>query len=134
MDAHAVIRRHGGKIGFDLFSPGLAPLVGQDYTALARLADWIKPMCYRVAVGPAGLRLEIPALADGVSRMFNVSETEICKWVSESVPGFRSDTLIETRDSAVPLPLIVAESGRQFGLRVRSLCTSAWNSSPTPGS
>jgi hypothetical protein len=108
-DAHAIIRRHGGKLGFDLFSPGLAPLVGQDYTALARLADWIKPMCYRVAVGPAGLRLEIPALADGVSRMFNVPETELVRWVSESVPGFRNDTLSETRDSAVPLALIVAE-------------------------
>jgi len=76
---------------------------------LARLADWIKPMCYRVAVGPAGLRLEIPALADGVSRMFNVSESEIVRWVCECVPGFRSDTLSETRDSAVPLALIVAE-------------------------
>ena len=70
-EAHALASGLNRRVGFDLFSPRLAPLVGQDYRALARFADWIKPMTYRVAEGPAGLRLEIPALAEGVSQMMH---------------------------------------------------------------
>ncbi len=51
------------KVGLDLFSPALAGLVGQDYRALAACADWIKPMTYCHAVGPAGLPLELASLA-----------------------------------------------------------------------
>ena len=40
-----------GAVALDLFSPGLAPLVGQDYRALSRLCVWAKPMTYRVALG-----------------------------------------------------------------------------------
>jgi hypothetical protein len=49
-------------VGLDLFSPALAALVGQDYPALSALCDWVKPMTYRAAVGPAGLPLEIACL------------------------------------------------------------------------
>ncbi|HET7717872.1 MAG TPA: hypothetical protein VFK86_19770, partial [Bauldia sp.] len=108
-EAHDLVKRHGAEIGFDLFSPGLAPLVGQDYAALSRLAAWIKPMSYRVAEGPAGLRLEIPALVDGISRMFGAGEAEIIRWAVDSIPGFTSDTLNETRKSAVPLTIITNE-------------------------
>jgi hypothetical protein len=52
----------GLGVGLDLFSPSLAPLVGQDYEALSSLCDWIKPMTYCHAVGPAGLPLEIASL------------------------------------------------------------------------
>ncbi len=44
-------------------------LVGQDYRRLSRHCAWAKPMTYRVALGPAGLRLEIPALIEGVTRL-----------------------------------------------------------------
>ena len=47
-------------MSLDLFSPCLASLVGQDYGRLKRHCDWAKPMTYRLAQGPAGLRLEIP--------------------------------------------------------------------------
>ena len=108
-EAHALISGIGRKTSADLFSPGLAPLVGQDYPALARYCDWIKPMTYRVADGPAGLRLEVPALVDGISRMFGLSEAAMLQWAAHHVPGFDTTTLETTRDSAVPLSVISAE-------------------------
>ena len=66
-------------------------------------------MTYRVAMGPAGLRLEIPALVEGVATMFGLSESRICDWASIHVPGFDSDTLRLTREFAVPLPIMRAE-------------------------
>ncbi len=62
-------RSRGREVGLDLFSPSLAPLVGQDYAALSELCDWIKPMTYRRAVGPAGLPLEIACLRRGVQEL-----------------------------------------------------------------
>ena len=67
-------RRMGRKVSLDLFSPCLAPLVGQDYRRLKQHCDWAKPMTYRLALGPAGLRLEIPALVGGVARRFGIDE------------------------------------------------------------
>ena len=71
--------RLGRKVSLDLFSPGLASVVGQDYRALSRYSVWAKPMTYRVAMGPAGLRLEIPALVEGVAAMFDLSEVQYCR-------------------------------------------------------
>ena len=99
----------GRKVSLDLFSPGLAPVVGQDYRALSSYSAWAKPMTYRVAMGPAGLRLEIPALVEGVAALFGLSESRICDWASIHVLGFDSDTLRLTRESAVPLPIMRAE-------------------------
>ena len=56
-------REKGLAVGLDLFSPALAALVGQDYRLLAPAADWLKPMTYCHAVGPAGLPLELASLA-----------------------------------------------------------------------
>jgi hypothetical protein len=108
-DAHGEASRLGRKVSLDLFSPGLAPLVGQDYAALARYAAWAKPMTYRVAKGPAGLRLEIPALVEDAARMFAIDEASIVAWASRHVPGFDPDTLEQTRSSAVPVKLMIAE-------------------------
>jgi hypothetical protein len=66
-------------------------------------------MTYRAALGPASLRLEIPALIEGVSRLFNVGEERISDWCARHVSAFEQDTLKRTRDSAVPLSFIKAE-------------------------
>ncbi len=55
-------RGKGLKIGLDLFSPFLAPFVGQDYYALAREADLVKPMLYSLTDTPAGMRYEWKAV------------------------------------------------------------------------
>jgi hypothetical protein len=97
------------KVSLDLFSPCLAQLVGQDYSLLSRHCVWAKPMTYRVAKGPAGLRLEIPALAEGVARMFNIDEARISNWAARNVRTFDDSTLQQTRDSMLPLPVIKEE-------------------------
>jgi hypothetical protein len=101
-------RRMGRKVSLDLFSPCLAPLVGQDYARLARHCDWAKPMTYRLAQGPAGLRLEIPALIAGVATRFGLDEARIVEW-SACHADFDRGALLETRERAVPIPFIQAE-------------------------
>ncbi len=108
-EAHNEASHLGRKVSLDLFSPGLASVVGQDYRALSRYSVWAKPMTYRVAMGPAGLRLEIPALVEGVAVMFDLSESSISDWAAVHVPGFNSDTLRLTRESAVPLSMMTSE-------------------------
>lgn len=99
----------GRKVSIDLFSPGLGGVVGQDYRALSRYCAWAKPMTYRVAKGPAGLRLEIPALAEGITQTFGVDERSISQWATVHVKGFDVSTLQVTRESAVPLSVMSAE-------------------------
>ena len=101
-------RRMGRKVSLDLFSPCLAPLVGQDYRRLKRHCDWAKPMTYRLAQGPAGLRLEIPALVGGVASRFGLDEARIMEWSARHA-AFDRDMLLETRERAVPISFIQAE-------------------------
>ena len=61
----AAARERGLKVGLDLYSYSLSPLVAQDYGELAGTADWLKPMSYCHAVGPAGLPLEVACLQEG---------------------------------------------------------------------
>jgi hypothetical protein len=108
-EAHEEAGRLGRKVAMDLFSPCLAQLVGQDYRGLAHFCAWAKPMTYRVARGPAGLRLEIPALVEGVARLFEIDEPRILDWTARNARAFDRDMLRQTRDSAVPLPVMVSE-------------------------
>ena len=66
-------------------------------------------MTYRIALGPAGLRLEIPALFEGVERLFRLDERRALDWCARHVPAFDRDLLERTRESAVPLRFIEAE-------------------------
>jgi len=66
-------------------------------------------MTYRIAQGPAGLRLEIPALIEGVARLFNLDESQVRDWCARHVPAFAQDLLDRTRERAVPLRFIQAE-------------------------
>ena len=95
-EAAAEARALGRKVALDVFSPGLAPLVGQDYPALAQVGDWIKPMTYRVAQGPAGLRLELSALVAGAARMSGLPEGDIEAWAARHIRGFTETSLSET--------------------------------------
>jgi hypothetical protein len=101
-------RRLGRSVSLDLFSPSLALLVGQDYHRLKGCCDWVKPMTYRLARGPAGLRLEIPALIEGVAQSFRLDEARIVEWSARRA-GFDQQMLRQTRDEAVPFPFMQAE-------------------------
>lgn len=66
----ATAREAHKKVGLDLFTPSLSRLVGQSYRRLSEYGDWIKPMSYCKALGPAGISLEIGTLARGLQSLF----------------------------------------------------------------
>lgn len=74
----------GKKAALDLFSPCLAAPVGQDYCLLGDGADWIKPMIYCHARGPAGLPLELACLARGLMAWGRFSEPAVMAFVARS--------------------------------------------------
>jgi hypothetical protein len=104
-----VARGLGRAVALDLFSPCLASLVGQDYPRLSRHCAWAKPMTYRIARGPAGLRLEIPALIQGLARLFNLDERRALDWCARHIQAFDRDLVERTREEAVPLRFTEAE-------------------------
>jgi hypothetical protein len=78
-------RSRGLSVGLDLFSPSLAAMVGQDYHSLSRCCDWIKPMSYCHAVGPAGLPLELSCLTDALGALCpDLKEVETLKFLSDT--------------------------------------------------
>jgi hypothetical protein len=100
------VQRLSRMVALDLFAPSLAPFVGQDYPMLSRYCAWAKPMTYRTALGPASLRLEIPALADGLAGMLG---TRKGRRVACSLPGISAKSIAAMKESAVPLPIITSE-------------------------
>ncbi len=81
-----VIRRDGTQLGAYLFSPCLAPLVGQDYAALAPYLDVVAPMLYRNVNEPAciaPINTELHILATWATQAAD------CRWVLEfaGLPG-----------------------------------------------
>lgn len=52
----------GLLVGMDTFSPFTAYFAGQDVVRLGKLADFIKPMMYRITSAPAGLTFEADCL------------------------------------------------------------------------
>lgn len=109
---HGLASRLGKKLALDVFTPGLAPAVGQDYSALAPYGEWVKPMIYRFAKGPAGLRLELPALADDLNRFLGFDPDTARSWIQQRVPGLAGTDFEHIADEGVPLRLI-AEEARQ---------------------
>ncbi len=99
-----IIRSRDRAMALDLFTPGLARAVGQDYSALSRLADWVKTMTYAMAWGPAGIPLELDCLYRGIRETFpDLGEDDITNalgymmgcdlkpyWENRSSEGFPS--------------------------------------------
>ena len=89
-DASREARTRGRRVALDLFTPSLAPVVGQDYRRLGAHADWVKPMTYRVARGPASLRLEVPALVKNLAGLAGIAPAEAARWCASHVAGLGS--------------------------------------------
>jgi hypothetical protein len=106
----ALARSRGLEVGLDLFSPSLAPLVGQDYEALSSLCDWVKPMIYRSAVGPAGLPLEIASLWNGLRALHPHSDPAVLgRLLGELFHWEIPDTETELRARGLPASIISSE-------------------------
>ena len=65
--AATYFKQQGLEVGLDLFTPFLAPLVGQDYREVSRYADFVKPMVYRCTYTPAGIDYELDEAAKNIS-------------------------------------------------------------------
>lgn len=59
--------KEGMLVGMDTFSPFTAYFAGQDVARLGKLADFIKPMMYRITNAPAGLSFEADCLIKEVT-------------------------------------------------------------------
>lgn len=98
------IDRSRYTVGLDLFSPALAPLVGQSYRELSRLCDWIKAMTYTHAIGPAGLPLELRSLVRAlVSSDSAIAMAQALRW-TEALLGVElesPDLLTEQIERAI---------------------------------
>ena len=111
---------HGVKLGLDLFSPSFAGIVGYDLTELAQLADWVKPMTYQYAFGPAGIRLETISLTEGIEKEFAVSEEQLFAAAEKVVPWFTAEKYAELKETAVPMEWIRSEMAASKRLIDRS--------------
>ena len=107
---------HGVKLGFDLFSPAFAAVVGYDYEELKKYADWVKPMTYQYAFGPAGLRLETISLIEGIEKEFGVSEGRLFTASRDAVPWFTAEKYHELKETAVPMEWIESEMAASMKL------------------
>lgn len=62
----ALAREMGKGVGIDVITPAMAMLSAHDYSALGKLADWLKPRIYFRFFGPSCLPLELYSLAKGM--------------------------------------------------------------------
>lgn len=113
-------KRRGKMVGLDLFSPSLATLVGQGYNLLAETCDWIKPMVYCHARGPAGLPLELSSLIKAIMKLSpNLKETQIIKGIGRMMGVNLPETIKELLQNGVPEIIIQSEI-----LKIKNLFSS----------
>jgi hypothetical protein len=105
-----MVRKFKKIVALDLFSPSLAMLVGQDYTSLAKYAAWCKPMVYRCAKGPSGLRLEIPRLAEDIANVSGAPIEKVWQKVREFIPPVMDASLDQIKVEGAPYDLIASEA------------------------
>jgi hypothetical protein len=109
------MRRLGKKVSLDVFTPALAPLVGQDFSALAPEADWIKPMIYRFGDGPANLRSELPTLIRDLGSYLGQGEDAAMAWARDEVQGLEDATLAGL-ETVTPLSFVRSETAKALTL------------------
>ncbi len=116
----SVAKARGLSVGLDLYSPSLAPLVGQDYAGLSGLCDWMKPMLYCRAVGPAGLPLEIACLWKAFRALHAPTDPNLIRAGLREVLGWKLPaTEAELLAHGLPARVISSELAVMGGLRMK---------------
>jgi hypothetical protein len=72
-EINQVIRDSRLEIGLDCFSPSFTRMVGQDLSALGKMADWVKLMSYAHTYGPAGIPFELLGIIDYLGKTTDLS-------------------------------------------------------------
>lgn len=70
------------KVGLDLFSPHLAPYMGQNSTALGKISDFIKPMMYWATNAPAGIPYEEAVFEKVLGRKIKYEDAQLSELAS----------------------------------------------------
>jgi hypothetical protein len=116
---YSFAKSRGLAVGLDLFSPSLAPLVGQDYARLSATCDWMKPMLYCHAAGPAGLPLEIESLWKAFRMLHPRTDPAVIRAGLEDIFGWKlPDTEAELLSRGLPTGTISSELARMAALDV----------------
>lgn len=110
IDINFMLKKIDKKLALDVFSPSLAPLVGQDFEFMSTIAEWVKPMIYRFGHGPSSLRSEIQALVNGLSAYLGLEPAKVTQSIARYINGLQNIPLEEIAKIA-PLSLIQAETG-----------------------
>ena len=82
----------------------------------ASWSAWVKPMSYRYANGPAGLRLEIPQLARGLETLLHLAPGQVEGWLQANVSEMAGSSIAEVERDGAPSALISAETRRAVEL------------------
>lgn len=102
-------------MSLDVFSPSLAPLVGQDLIFMGDYAEWVKPMIYRFGNGPSSLLSEIPALINELGAYLDLEKNTVMDWAASHIDGLQGMSLRQI-ESAVPLDLLRSETRQAVDL------------------
>jgi hypothetical protein len=112
-------RGRGLQVGLDLYSYSLSPLVAQDYDLLSRTGDWIKPMIYCRAAGPAGLPLELACLQEAFQTLCPRLEKAEVKQLLRGLLGWDwPDSADELLQSGLGEEIISIELQRIFARKL----------------
>lgn len=111
------LRSLGLSVGLDCFTPGLAPFVGQDLTALDARGDWIKTMSYAHTLGPAGIPFELLGILDWLVDRRGVPEPVALASVGAALGWSLPSSRAALRRYGVPSSVLAAEvtSARRAG-------------------
>ena len=83
----AAFRRRGLPVGLDVFAPLVAWYVGQDIPALAKIADFTKPMFYLRTHAPAGVPFELASIRDATGVEAQPALHALWGAAAEDAPG-----------------------------------------------
>ncbi|HDH07072.1 MAG TPA: hypothetical protein ENF87_01755, partial [Thermoproteales archaeon] len=116
-DVRNLVKSYSDKIelGGYVFTPLLAPFVGQNYEMLWKYLDVVKPMIYRLGRGVACLNFELAKVAQDLIKWNNLSEEESLNLVYKFFGLIRNDLPTKIQDlleKGVPVDLVGEETKR----------------------
>jgi len=111
-EAVDLARRRHLRVALDVFSPCLAPMVGQPIGALAELAEWTKAMCYTATLAPAGLPYELIGLTQWLA---SAGSTDPSAFIEQAV-GFPVPTVQSMRSQGLDTRALTVEIDRLIEL------------------
>ena len=118
----AEARKRNMHIGADLYTPALAPLVGQDYALFSAQCDWIKPMVYFYAQGPAGIQLEMRSLSIGIKGVTGWDDSTTHRFI-QNITKLPMESSHNTDDDLeVPIACLHQEVSRAIALGKSNDC------------